>query len=66
MRVRERGQTWIRTDKCGSKVVAVWVCLGRDKMLCIREDGSHFVTANAKGFALEQENDCDPRVDRIA
>lgn len=66
MRVRERGQTWIRTDKREPKAVAVWVCLGRDKMLCIREDGSHFVTADAKSYVLEQENDYDPRIDRIA
>lgn len=52
--MRERGQTWIRKLEHGPYSVCVWVCLGDDRMLCIRENGQIFVTADAKGYQMDK------------
>jgi hypothetical protein len=56
VRERDVGETWIRQYPLGGRAVAVWMCLGDDRMLCILEDGTHFVTRDAKGFTMDSKD----------
>ncbi len=47
-------ETWIRVKPHGSPLaVSVWVCLGGERTLIIREDGVHEVTHSWSGYGFK-------------
>lgn len=63
----EAGQTWIRRHPHkNDRAVTVWVCLEGNVMLCIRQNGEHFVTADAEGYLLDRGGEGDIFIERIS
>jgi hypothetical protein len=63
---RAAGQAWIRLEPKGLGAVCLWLALGEGRMLCLTEDGAHYVVSD-RGFCLPTEGrSFDGEVERIS